>query len=429
MESEKALNTVYNEVLLAFEEALDEAENLASTQQPGERTTWLENATTSLISWGIDTRANTGSLAAVEGTPLGVEVRCILLELREHLGGLLDGHSVQWLTTLKLASSSKWIHANNGDTMAIMSGLVGELQDLVRPIRMLHASKTGEGPYRSRKLQVDDIYSQYIERKVQDSSQEPHSVGGVSPYLDRRSFRPSSMKHDASTENMQEPVFESAKGIQDYNQASGPTEELWGDVGTALRSSCNKNWHGADFIASKACSQIMSATTVGRLFRGLQPVSLQTSPTFTEDSVVSRCSKVLAICLYARLAPSFFCYLMECLVSDQHLPIGNEFLQTLLSALPENVDQKSVQRFCIAQWVFLAVQVRLDQAPTHYDRSALLPILCDPENDFLGHGVYGKVYKVRIRSDSREESNAVCVVNFVVNRDAHTIYSKQMSLP
>lgn len=87
MDREKAyvaLKTVYDDVLFAFEDALDEAERLPPPEnsvRPRELIIWLENATTSLISWGVDIRADTGSLTAVEGLPLGVEVRYTLLEL------------------------------------------------------------------------------------------------------------------------------------------------------------------------------------------------------------------------------------------------------------------------------------------------------------------------------------------------------------
>ncbi|KAL8724607.1 MAG: hypothetical protein Q9166_007854, partial [cf. Caloplaca sp. 2 TL-2023] len=439
MEGEKAcvaLKTVYDEVLLAFEEALDEADNLASTQtglQPRELKTWLENATTSLISWGIDTRANTGSLAAVEGTPVGVEVRCRLLELQQNLGGFLDSRSSRWVSSnsdsTELTSSPNPIKDNliaDGDPIANMSSLVGDLQDFVRPIRMMHASQTREGPYRALKHQVDDIYSRYAKPRAHAESlthgtnpavalRDQRSVGDVLPDLGQGSIAPGFshidppsmrgavfMKDNASTENLQQPIFESAEGIHDYNLDLSSTEDLWGNVGTALRSSCEENWHGAHFIAPKAFSQIMSTMTVRRLLQSLQPVSMQLSGIYTVDSVVLRRCKVLAICLYARLAPLFFCYLMECFISDRQLPIGDDVLQIVLSSLPEDIDQKIVRRFCVAQWVFLPVQIRFDDAPAQYESSAVLPIQCDPDKDFLGHGAFGNVYKVRISSNFQE---------------------------
>ena len=155
MEDDKkasALKTVYDEVLLAFEEASDKAEDLASPKSSflGEVTTWLENATASLISWGIDTRADAGSLAAVEGTALGNEVRFTMRGLQVHLENVFDERNAQ------LASE---------DPMAIMSGLIGMLQDFVRPIRMAQASISSEGPYRHLKQQVDNIYDDHIERE------------------------------------------------------------------------------------------------------------------------------------------------------------------------------------------------------------------------------------------------------------------------
>lgn len=421
--------------------------------------TWLEHATTSLISWGVDTRANTGSLAAVERTPLGIEVQFILLELQQQLGRFIDGRGPRWASSDSdspgFALSLNPVQHNpvaNGDPMASMSGLVGDLPDFVRPIRMMHASQTRDGPYRSLKLQVDDIYNRHVKGKAhaesltngtnpvvalgeQSSSRGVRSVGDVLPNPDQGPVAlgfgrtdPQSLQEDvpmeynASTENLQPPVIESVDGTQGYNLDLSPTEDLWGDVGTALRSRCRRNWHGAHFIAPKAFSHIMSAETVGRLLQGLHPVSLTNS--VFEDSTVSRCSKVLAICLYARLAPAFFCYLMECLISDQQLPILPEDVD---QKTPGDVDQKRVQRFYIAQWVFLPVQIRFDHTPTQYDDSAVLPIQCDLEKDLLGRGAFGDVYKVRISSDF-QESNAVCVVNFAINAFSPKAISKQMKM-
>ena len=52
------------------------------------------------------------------------------------------------------------------DPFVIMSGLISILKDFVRPIRMMHASKSKKGPYQELKRRVDDIYQQHVECKV-----------------------------------------------------------------------------------------------------------------------------------------------------------------------------------------------------------------------------------------------------------------------
>ena len=177
MES-STLRTVYDQVLLAFEEATDKAEDLASSKSnsnPRKVTTWLENATSSLISWGIDTRVNTGSLSAVVGTDVETEVRFTLLQLQVQIGRLFENDdfgSVPGPSTVNrtAATESPSNFAQNqtsadDNPLVIMSSLIGVLQDFVRPIRMLHASTSQKGPYQELKRRVDDIYQQHVERK------------------------------------------------------------------------------------------------------------------------------------------------------------------------------------------------------------------------------------------------------------------------
>ena len=413
MEGEKAyvaLKTVYDDVLFSFEEALDEAERPPSPNynlQPRELIIWLENATTSLISWGVDIRANTGSLTTVEGLPLGVEVRSRLLELQQRLDAFFHGRGSRWMFSdpgpIKPASSLDSIQdqllLTDGEPMASMSGLVGDLQDLVRPIRMLHASQSKEGPYRGLKLRVDDLYNQQVKRKIYTE----FLTHKVNPVVGTGRSDSSS-----NSRSLEDALRESSLSIGSEDDRS--TEDLWAHLGHTLRNVCVENWHGAHFIGPTAFDQVMSATIVRRLLNSLSSVSKRVSGTDIDEAVGSICRKVFAICMYARITPTFFCYLMECLVSDKQLPIAEDFLQLLLSSLPESVDQKIVQRFCVAQWVFLPVQFRFDQTPTQYESSAVLPIQCDDERDYLGHGAFGDVYRVHISSEF-QAVNAVCIRN------------------
>ena len=197
-----ALKTLYDEVLSAFEQALDEAEDLTSPEPiPALGKTWLENATSSLISWGTDTRTDAGSLSAVEGTPLGNKVRNTLCELQEQLGKIARGYSFSESPSSIVPELSSTecedILAADHESIAIASSLIGVLQDIVRPIRMIHASKGEGGPYRDLKRQIDNIYADHIERKNRIELHDQESPADIAVYEDdtESSCQPSKQAH------------------------------------------------------------------------------------------------------------------------------------------------------------------------------------------------------------------------------------------
>ncbi|KAL8870605.1 MAG: hypothetical protein Q9174_003391 [Haloplaca sp. 1 TL-2023] len=393
-----ALKTVYDEVLLAFEEALDEAENIASHstgKRSRELATWLDNATTSLISWAVDTRVDDGWLAAVERTPLGFEIRRALLELQQSLGGLMSGRRSRRGSSVSASSGRVWSseviqvdHVENEGSMVSMSALVGDLQGFVRPIRMAHASK--EGPYRNLKLAVDDIYNKTQPKSESFAGSRTYrpnpaaafadkgpshiydSVGDLLPKLSQSSIASSSsptnipsrpktiaIEHETPTKILQQPNFQSEEGIGDYRQETAATTRdfnvkaiLWINIGTALRKNCQEDSHGARFVTPEVTARIMPQSTIRNLFRVLEPLPVQS---MSIAAVASEYSKVLAVCLYEGLTPPFFGSLLQCLISDHQLPVGEDFLQSILSSLPEVIDKQDIQRFCAAQWVFLPV--------------------------------------------------------------------------
>ena len=176
MES-NTLKGVYDEVLLTFEEATDKAEDLALSNASSNLrkvATWLENATSSLISWGIDTRVNTGALSAVIGTDAESELRCTLCQLKVQVERLFEDDHAGDVSGPSVINSTDSIESPSGfarnrtsadgEPLVIMSSLIGVLQDFVRPIRMMHASKSKKGPYQELKRRVDDIYQQHVER-------------------------------------------------------------------------------------------------------------------------------------------------------------------------------------------------------------------------------------------------------------------------
>ncbi len=220
-----ALKILYDEVLLAFEEALDKAEDLTSPE-PGSHhrkvKTWLENATSSLISWGIDARTDAGSLSAVEKTPLESEVRCTLCELQGQLEKIheersfreevssLPEHATSVVPELSPIPYGDGLAADE-DPMAIMSSLIGVLQDTVRPIRMIHASKKQEGPYRDLKRQIDDIYNQHFEPRDRSALRAPESPPDVALLENDPSREPANVK-DILSHQIEPSVFPQPTG-------------------------------------------------------------------------------------------------------------------------------------------------------------------------------------------------------------------------
>ena len=345
------LRAIYDELLLLFEDALDEVEDLASVKpDPGLRifNTWLQNAISTLTSWEIDTRANAGSLSAIQGTPLGNEVRHVLTELKAQLVNERKPQTEPMLSSTGLATLKIQDHKNNAmdeDQMAEMSNLIGVLQDLVRPIRMLHASTNREGPYQYIKQEVDKMYDQHVKPKRQASS----ALDNIS--------------------------------------------NIWEELGAAIRVNCEQNWEGAHFITHEILLRILPEIVVERILKSFQ----------TENQMMSHmsflpttCVIVLAICLYARLSPAFFRHLVENSILDHKLPLGETELQRYSHGSQGSRDVWLLERFRNSQWVFLPVRLALDRSPPQVEDSAVVPIQFDPEKDIIGQGSFGTAYNVRI---------------------------------
>ena len=218
----------------------------------------------------------------------------------------------------------------------------------------------------------------------------------------------------------------SVGGKRESSLESSATENLWRDLGATLRNSCEKNWEGAHFMIPNILLRIMSDETVERL------LSMETPPqeilgTATTTLDIQGCRKVLAICLYARLTPTFFYRLVQSPILDHDLPIQEEDLIDSLSFFKEDVELQSLQRFYNTQWVFSPVRLEANQSHAHFADSAILPIVCDLERDLLGRGLYGEVYRVRI--DPNLHGLEVGIFKSGVVHDADYMGSQQRLLP
>ena len=193
-----ALDALYEEVLSAFEEALDKVEDTVSSEPASNlrnTKTWLENATSSLISWSTDARIEAGSLSAVEGTLLEKTVRSTLHELQGQLEEIfgdcnLAGNVSSVTPELSPNHREDTLTADE-DSIATMSDLIGSLQEIVRPIRMIHASRGQGGPYRNLKRQIDNTYKDHIDHR------DPSDGKDLSNQRDQRKRLPDLF--DAST--------------------------------------------------------------------------------------------------------------------------------------------------------------------------------------------------------------------------------------
>ena len=149
------------------------------------------------------------------------------------------------------------------------------------------------------------------------------------------------------------PKFADRKQESSHLEASA-NDDLWRDLGATLRKSCEQNWEGAHFIIPQTLSRIMSNETVTRLLSS-ETLPQDIHSTVTNTIELQDCRKTLAICLYARLTPTFFYRLAQIPVLDHDLPIQEEYLLNSLSPSKEGIELKLLQRFCNAQWIFSPV--------------------------------------------------------------------------
>lgn len=431
------LKELYDKVLLAFETASDKAEDLVSLRKSEK--IWLENVISSLISWGIDTRVDAGSLSAIEGNPLENEVRSTLGELQAQLY-IYEGRNFQEVSSLSKSATPVVpelppIPDESGSvagksSKSIMLSLIDLLQDTVRSIRMIHASKKQEGPYRKLKQKIDNIYNQHIEQKAQNEPLTSRS-SLVNPLLEEDSYlqlandkeilshqfessvssRPADTstpfakgsviaKSGSSGENKQQSSSEPGIKVQGLDINLSESEDLWSDIGIFLRKNCQKNWEGALFMIPQTLLEIMSDETMKRVLQtmGTRPYAISWRTWLLENEIMDY-RKILAICLYARLGPSFFALLLIRRFSDKYLPLENEHLQTIFSHFKEDRNLEYLQRFRDSQGAFLPIRLGLTQSHLQLDDSAVLPIQYDPEHNLIGRGAFGEIYSVRIHLD------------------------------
>ena len=118
---------------------------------------------------------NSSSLSAVTSTDVESEIRCTLCQLQEQVGRLFENSNFRAVSSPSVVNITDVIESPSDfaqhrrspddDPLVIMSSLINVLQDFVRPIRMIHASRNKQGPYQELKRRVDDIYQQHLRRK------------------------------------------------------------------------------------------------------------------------------------------------------------------------------------------------------------------------------------------------------------------------
>ncbi|OQV10667.1 Protein kinase domain-containing protein [Cladophialophora immunda] len=168
-----ALQDCYNSLIAKIEDFLDDVALEAPAAASTRASTWLENLLAGLDSWGVDIRASDGSLALIENSPVGFEVRSILLEIDHDLSS--PSSIITAFTPLKPPSETPDIKPDSGDKTKIhsISSALGNLRDLANPIRLVLVTTHSTGPYEVLKSRIDDISAKY-----QNSASQPLDGGG-----------------------------------------------------------------------------------------------------------------------------------------------------------------------------------------------------------------------------------------------------------
>ena len=119
--------------------------------------TLLENINSSLISWGIDVRLDSGSLSTIDDDPIAEVVRCTLEQLSEELQTLYNSASYTPRSSLRRIEETALSQRPAGKIAEISPAaenprhlvirLIRLLQDMVRPVQSVQAMKSQEGPY------------------------------------------------------------------------------------------------------------------------------------------------------------------------------------------------------------------------------------------------------------------------------------------
>jgi hypothetical protein len=168
-------------------------------------------------------------------------------------------------------------------------------------------------------------------------------------------------------------------------------------VRRVIHEKSKLNWENQRFIPRKDLVEILSDSTVKELInsdKSLNKIQGLDRDKFIQE-VTLEASRLLAICVYVNLPLACLYELTQRGLSDLDLPLKEMHC-------PNGVYQVSFSSFVLWQGAFMAHVFENDgRRPKHRKLAdeVVLPIICNKDEDLLGEGGFGMVYRVHIDPD------------------------------
>ena len=184
-------------------------------------------------------------------------------------------------------------------------------------------------------------------------------------------------------------------------------------VARVVGDKMKKNWEGKLFISRSDLNDIFSESTITELVNddkslndGGQFLSITGGRALDKDpfvrTIFNKAIRILALCVLSGL-PLIYLYILveQEKMTDTSLPLGDKHC-------PEPKYKIQWDRFLLLQGGFVAHDFGKDKNHPHpkLDKEVVVPIMFDEDNDSLGSGGFGKVFKVRIEDDHHVFSEA-----------------------
>lgn len=174
-------------------------------------------------------------------------------------------------------------------------------------------------------------------------------------------------------------------------------------VQTVVRSKMKQNWDRKKFLPRKDLDQIFSESTIKELIHedkslnGLTPSGKQN----LLDNIIADASRLLGVCICVDMPLACLYHMMDAGFKDTSLPLTD----------PRCAKEEYINKFedlQLWQGSFIAHEFHDDHGmPKHRQLKdeVVVPLFFDKDNDRIGEGGFGEVYKVKIDADHHSFSS------------------------